>query len=95
MVMSEKMGELIGKGIAILKGAGAREVYLFGSTASGQAREDSDLDFAISGLPPERFFRTVGEMDEAMKCQFDVIDLDESTPFVQFLKKEGELKRIG
>lgn len=93
--MSEKTAQLIERAVAIFKNAGAREVYLFGSIASGHAREDSDLDFAISGLPPERFFKTVGEMDEALRCQFDVVDLDELTPFVQFLKNEGELKRVG
>lgn len=93
--MSKKTTKLIEKAVVILKDAGAREIYLFGSVASGQATEDSDLDFAVSGLPPERFFKTIGEMDEAMRCSFDVVDLDEPTPFVQLLKKEGELKRVG
>ena len=44
-----------------LKAAGAHEVYVFGPAASGSLRASSDVDLAVSGLPPERFFEAIGE----------------------------------
>jgi predicted nucleotidyltransferase len=42
--------------IEILVRAECREVYLFGSMATGHATADSDLDLAIRGCPKGRFF---------------------------------------
>ncbi len=46
---------LIEKAAAALKAAGAREVYVFGSASKGTLRPNSDVDMAVSGLPPEVF----------------------------------------
>lgn len=43
--------------VAALKNSGAKTVYLFGSAAKGTMRNDSDVDLAVSGLPPENFFK--------------------------------------
>jgi len=53
--MDDKMKKLIERAAEALKTAGAREVYLFGSAATGTAREGSDIDLAVSGIPPEKF----------------------------------------
>ncbi len=42
---------------AELKAAGAREIYIFGSAARGTSDAASDLDLAVSGLPPSVFYR--------------------------------------
>jgi predicted nucleotidyltransferase len=39
----------------ILKAFGATEVYVFGFAAHGLLRADSDVDLAVSGLPPAVF----------------------------------------
>jgi predicted nucleotidyltransferase len=36
----------------ILKTAGSREVYVFGSAAKGDVDTANDIDLAVSGLPP-------------------------------------------
>lgn len=36
---------------------GVRRVMVFGSLAWGRFRRSSDIDLAVEGLPPERFFR--------------------------------------
>jgi predicted nucleotidyltransferase len=54
--MAADFSESIAAAAAALKAAGAREVYLFGSAAKGTLRENSDVDLAVSGLPPEVFF---------------------------------------
>jgi len=80
--------------VAALKEFGAREVYVFGSAAGGTMREDSDIDLAVSGLPPEVFFRAMARASGALGRELDLIDLDEDTPFTRYLKEEGELERV-
>ena len=77
-----------------LKEAGAREVFLFGSAARGEMREGSDVDLAVSGLPPQSFFRAMGEAGDILKHPLDLVDLDEDTPFTRYLREEDELVRI-
>jgi len=84
----------IDKAAAILKEAGAAEVYLFGSCAQGKARSDSDLDLAVRGLAPERFFRAMGQVSLAVSRPIDLIDLDEKNVFTDYLRRKGQLRRV-
>lgn len=93
--MNDEIRQLIERAAMVLKAAGAREVYVFGSAARGQMREDSDIDLAVSGLPPELFYRAGGEAEDVVGRPLDLIDLDEVTPFTQYLKEESELQRVG
>jgi uncharacterized protein len=81
--------------VATLRAGGAREVYLFGSAASGTMREGSDLDFAVSGLPPEMFYKAIGQAIRAARRNVDLVDLDQDTPFTRYLKQKGVLLRVG
>ncbi len=85
----------IQRATAVLKAAGAREVYVFGSAASEKMRSDSDVDIAVSGLPPDVFFRAMSDAERALGRPLDLIDLDEDNPFTRYLKSEGELLRVG
>ena len=58
--MDTELAPLIEKAAAALKAAGAREVYVFGSASKGKLRPESDVDMAVSGLPPEVFFGAMG-----------------------------------
>ena len=78
----------------ILLQAGAREVFLFGSAAHGKERAESDLDLAVRGLPPERFFVAMSAIAFAISVPFDLIDLDDKNPFTNYLETEGELLRV-
>lgn len=80
---------------AVLKAAGAREVYLFGSAVGDRMRPDSDVDLAVSGLPPQVFFRAMSDAERALGLPLDLIDLDEDNPFTRYLRSEGELRRVG
>jgi len=81
--------------VAALKSSGAKTVYLFGSAAKGTLRDDSDIDLAVSGLPPENFFRALSAASGILDRPIHLIDLDEVTPFTRYLKEEGELQRVG
>ena len=96
MAMTEsEFADLVQKAVMALKSAGAREVYLFGSAAMGTLREESDVDMAVSGLPPEVFFRAMAQASRALGRPLDLINLDRDNLFTRFLIKEGELRRVG
>jgi predicted nucleotidyltransferase len=78
----------------VLKEFGAREVYVFGSAALGTMREDSDVDLAVSGLPPGVFIEAMGQARNALGRELDLIDLDQDNPFNRYLREEGELHRV-
>jgi predicted nucleotidyltransferase len=93
--INEELRRAIEKAAAALKAAGAREVYLFGSAAKGKVRPRSDIDFAVSGLPPRAFFQAMADACDALGRQLDLIDLDDDSPFARYLKEHGELVRVG
>ena len=78
----------------ILREAGASEVFVFGSAARGEGRPESDLDLAVRGLPPEKFFSAMAAATLAVSVPLDLVDLDEPNPFTEFLESEGELRRV-
>ena len=92
--MDDKLRQMIEKAVSVLKTAGAREVYLFGSATRETMRPDSDIDLAVTGLPPQAFFRAMSDTEDAIGKPIDLIDLDEDTPFTRYLKEEGELQRV-
>ena len=93
--MAEDFDSRIERAAAALKAAGAREVYVFGSACLGELRENSDVDMAVSGLPPAVFFRAMAAAGDALDRPLDLIDLDEDSPFTRYLKRQGELRRVG
>ena len=93
--MDTELAPLTEKAAAALKAAGAQEVYVFGSASKGKLRPESDVDMAVSGLPPEVFFRAMAAAHDALGRPLDLVDLDEDNAFTRYLKKEGELQRVG
>jgi uncharacterized protein len=92
--MTDELDTLIHKAAAVLKSFGATDVYLFGSVAKDTNNEHSDIDLAVSGLPPNVFFKAMGSTMNAIKREFDLVDLDEKNPFVEYLKSHGKLQRV-
>jgi predicted nucleotidyltransferase len=92
--MREDMKKLIEKAAAILISSGATEVYVFGSATSEEPALPRDLDLAVSGLPPERYFKALGDAIDALGISIDLVDLDEDNPFTRYLKRDGVLARV-
>jgi len=93
--MEPALHAAIEKAAAILRAAGATDVYLFGSILEPiPGREPQDIDFAVKGLPPDRYYSTVGAMMTVLPLPVDVIDLDRATPFVRRLRESGRLRRV-
>ncbi len=81
----------------ILRAAGARRVYLFGSAADDRApgqREPADIDLAVEGLPRHALYAAIGELLCELEMSVDVIDLDRPTPFVHRLRDSGRLRLV-
>lgn len=92
--MDETIRKDVETAARILRQAGAEEVYAFGSSVHGKMRPDSDIDLAVRGLPPERFFRAMSTVTFAVSRPFDLIDLDDPDPFTEYLERKGELVRV-
>ena len=93
--MSTEARQLIERAAAEIKAAGAREVFVFGSAARGPLGPHSDLDLAVSGLPPSLFYRVGARVSDLLGRTVDLIDLDVPTPFTRYLREENELVRVG
>lgn len=92
--MDKEIQDLLQRGAALLRDAGAREVYVFGSVAAGKAREGSDVDLAVTGLPPGNFFATMARLEALFDRGVDLVDLDDTTPFTAYLRQKGLLRRV-
>ena len=93
--MTDEMKGLVDKAASARKAAGAKEVCVFGSASKGKMRPNSDVDIAVSGLPPEVLFRAMAAAHDALGCPLDLVDLDEDNAFTRYLKSKGELLRMG
>jgi len=83
------------RAVEILKGAGCTDVFLFGSLATGEIKDKSDIDLAIRGCPKGRFFHLLGRLLLELDYPVDLVNLDRQDAFARYLEKEGELLQIG
>jgi predicted nucleotidyltransferase len=82
------------KAVRILREAGCREVYLFGSLAQGEIHSESDIDLAVRGCPRGEYFSILGRLFFELEYPVDLIDLELQPDFAAFLESQGELKQL-
>jgi predicted nucleotidyltransferase len=92
--MTKQLENEIMQAARILKSYGAKEVYIFGSQATGEAGKHSDVDLAVRGLPDDVYFTASARASSVLSVSMDLITLDESTPFVNLLLKREVLRRV-
>jgi predicted nucleotidyltransferase len=69
---------------------GVRRVVAFGSLASGRFRRGSDVDLAVEGLPPERFFRADARLAWELSVPIDLKLLADCPPLLRKrIEEEG------
>ena len=85
----------IERAVRILRQGGCAEVHLFGSIAEGRITSHSDIDLAVRGCPPEKFFALLGELMVELEHAVDLVDLDADEEFAQFLQQHAELAHVG
>ena len=63
---------------------GAARVWLFGSLAKGRRPTvHSDFDFAVQGLPSDRFFCSVGHLLQVLPRPGDVVEIESCSNFLR------------
>jgi predicted nucleotidyltransferase len=93
--MTTREREAIAKAASLFIGLGASEVFAFGSAVRGQLRTGSDIDMAVSGLPPRVYFAAISQASDLIGRPVDLVDLDDDSPLVRYLRGSGELIRVG
>jgi predicted nucleotidyltransferase len=66
----------------------AQKVLLFGSSADPH-RFGRDIDIAVDGVAPDRFFQYCGELIFDLPKPVDVIPLEGDSKFQQIIRREG------
>ena len=92
--MDDTLRQRLKQAAEALKEAGAKEVYVFGSAARGELDEWSDVDLAVSGLPPEVFFAAMAKAHDILGRPLDLVDLDLPDLFTEYLTRKGKLVRV-
>lgn len=59
---------------------GARRVVLFGSLARGDTTERSDVDLAVEGLDPARYFTALADLTGLLDSPVDLIEIERAPP---------------
>ncbi len=65
-------------------------VYLFGSSLEDN-RYYNDIDIAVSGIAPDKFFKFYSELSRKLSKPIDIIDLSDKTPFSKVIQIEGKI----
>jgi len=73
---------------ALARQYGAIRVWLFGSNAD-QRRRGRDLDLAVEGVAPGRFFQFVGDLMLALSQPVDVVPLERRSKLSALIRREG------
>jgi len=74
---------------------GVRRAVLFGSLAkylrgTGEFTERSDIDLAVEGLPKEKYFKVLSEINRLSEFEIDLIDLEGCPEFLKrLIEREG------
>ena len=63
-------------------------VLLFGSSAETD-KEANDIDLAVEGIVPEKFFSFYGDLLFAVSKPVDLIDLSKDTKFNRLIYRDG------
>jgi len=67
-----------------LREQGASRVWLFGSLAKGRRPTvHSDFDFAVEGLPADRFFGSVGHLLQLLPRPVDIVEFERCPPLLR------------
>ena len=73
---------------ALARRYGAATVWLFGSSAD-RRRRGRDLDLAVEGVVPARFFQFVGELMLALSQPVDVVALEKRSKLSALIRRDG------
>lgn len=93
--MTTRELDAVAKAATLFIGLGASQVFVFGSAVKGHLRPTSDIDMAVSGLPPRVYFSAVSQASDLIGRPVDLVDLEDDSRLVRYLRDSGELVRVG
>ncbi len=67
---------------------GVKRMLLSGSAAD-PSREGRDIDLAVDGVPPRRFFDPYAELIFRPTKPVDLVDLGEDSRFTRIVRRDG------
>jgi len=67
---------------------GVKSVWLFGSAAEDDSKA-RDIDLAVEGLAPEKFFEFYGRLFFEISKPVDLVDLAQETPIATIVREKG------
>ena len=68
----------LGAAAEVLREAGARRLWLFGSLAAGAPRPESDVDLAVSELPSAGYFEALAKLMALFGTRVDLVRLEDA-----------------
>ena len=70
----------------------AGRVVLFGSLATGSYSEISDVDLAVEGLAPERYFQALADLMDLVGGPVDLVRIEDAVPSLRScIEEEGRI----
>ena len=73
---------------ACAKDFGVKSVWLFGS-ALGDEDKATDIDLAVEGLVPEKFFDFYGRLFFELPKPVDLVDMEQEQPITAIIRSSG------
>ena len=67
---------------------GVKSVWLFGS-ALGDENKATDIDLAVEGLVPEKFFDFYGRLFFELPKPVDLVDMEQEQPITAIIRSSG------
>lgn len=76
--------------LSVAKKYSFTHLYLFGSAATMNSGYN-DIDLAIDGLSPNKYFSFYGDLLFALSISVDLIDLAKNSNFTNLVRRDGIL----
>jgi uncharacterized protein len=91
--LSEEVRARLPRAVDILnRELGVTRVILFGSLRDNALRPTSDVDLAVDGLEPERYFEAVDRVARVLRMPVDLVPLEEAPASLRSLiLSDGEV----
>lgn len=84
-MLSSKLIEIIKK---YAQEFSVKSVWLFGSSLEDEEAA-TDIDLAVEGLAPEKFFDFYGRLYFEMPKPLDLVDLEQKIPMAAIIREKG------
>ena len=69
---------------------GVERVVLFGSLATGEVNSNSDVDLAVEGLAPARYFAALADLMALFRGPVDLVRIEDAPPSLRHrIESEG------